>query len=1178
MRTLVLDASQDPSTVARAAWSLGDKPIAFQHSDRHKLSLDSAVAAIKSSAAPLGEAPLRRPDEKPESVRAYASAKARVLAGDSAGAITDLENALQEDPESLTLQSELGLLQVRAGRRTAGIATLRRAVDQGLRDANALRTLAKEEARSGNTDQALLLLATALGSPGITEHSLMFALIRTDLGERLADAEYFGAAHSVLAELAGVNVESFADADLRSQDASDFIRRRPGLLLLAGDIAVLDEQWSAATQCYGASLRLSAQSTAQTRLRAAGVALRTGQTAQAALQVHESLGGNAMPQPWHEDVASALKSDASVSNNLKLALLSGIAEQPPTIRMARVTLAASCTDNAAAATLLEQAMIEFGADDAALDRMLDALDNDKSKPIPVDRICDTLARICDAHPSDAERCAQALVRHGRSIQLCQSRLAARADTSIGSGLLAASLSMFYNDPESALATLERTRAGIRITPELQLASIKALNQQGKTDEARDNADILASNAASSPINTARAFVATRQPQKSLETLSRGLDPATADQHSTKARIDMLVVASQAAALASDAKSATDYLARAAQLDPASDEIASRRFALVASEEKTLDEQAAAIIIRDIRDANPSSRWLRQLLARDLTQRGLSKAAQSELESLVDDRGEPAAGLALQVDYWQKDKAATSSAIQRLTAQLRTRPDSPSLTVALSRLLASTGKPQEAHDLLAAQYEKFPLDEFARFREDLLRTQLGKPDEADRLLVARLQKRPTDFATGIELTQSLFAGGSFQRGTESLRTLLASNQLLTPAQVKAAATLLNFLTPAAVAKAGPDSQTAALEAVELLHSRKAVTTLEQASDRAELISIVRPLESSAILDAIEYAASIDNRISAPLKDRIAQRLFTLESATPGLRLLEELNMRTTPPNAMLGREWIAQTVSLGNIEDVTRLIKNWKDGEHLAQSLAQLQLSPDFAGQPIEESRTEFAYFIAGVLTTIGRDTLSAQTYRLVLELDPKHTWASNNFGYMILERGGSIEEAAALIEQAHEAEPDAPSIIDSLGWLRYKQGLIEDSVDANGNKREGAVTLLEMALNIPQGETNWEMQDHLADALWRRNQGDDRERAQRCWRTASALLRDELSFSRLDMRNQNNVPPMIAEMISRQKDINAKSLAVSQGEEPKVAEMSIPKEFKPRPEPPRERFQQRQPARQMLVP
>ncbi|MFO0858162.1 MAG: hypothetical protein U0640_12490 [Phycisphaerales bacterium] len=1171
LKTLVQDTSRDTSNVARAAWSISDKPIEFAHADRHALSLDEALAAIKSAGTPLGETPSKPSTDRPESVRAYTSAKSRVLAGDTNGAITELENALQKDPESLTLQSELGMLQIRAGRRTAGLATLRRAIDQGLRDPKVLRTLAREEGRSGNTDQALVLLAAAIESPALESKSLEAALIRTELGERLFDAEYFTAARTVLAELATVNTESFGAADLRSLDASDLLRRRPALLMLAGDLCVLQQQWTAATDCYIASMTISAQSSPQSRLRLAGVSLRTGQTAQAALQLLNSLADNKVPQPWHDEVTRALRADSQVSEQLRLALLSSIASQPPTTRMTRVTLASSTMNSNDAASSLERAMTEFAPTDFALDRLLDALDGDTSQPMNVERVCDSLSKICDAHPDDAHHAADALVRNGRSIQSCHAKFASHADKSISNALIAASLSLFYNDPQGALDTLNKTTDASR--PEVQISRVQGLMQLGQSDEARRIADSL-DVANTTPLHKTLAYLATNQPEKAQKSLAGQLESSSVPN----TNIATLIAASEAAARTGDIKTASNYLSRASEIDPASDHIAARRFTLVTSDEKHSDEQAAAIIIRDLRDINPSSRWLRQLLAQDLSQRGLAKAAQSELDSLVDDRGEPSASLGMQVDLWIKDKSSLNTAVQRVTNQLRARPDSPSLTIALSRLLAASNRPQDAHDLLATQYEKFPLDEFARPREDLLRNQLGNPDEADRLLVARLQKRPMDFATGIEMTQSLFSGGSYQRGTESLRTLLAANQSLTPDQLKSMSGLLNFLSPAALTKANPDAHGAALDAVDLLNARGAITTVEHASDRAELISIVRPTQAGEILDAIDQVIAIDKRYRPVIINKIAQRLFALENATPGLRLLEELNMRTEPPNEMLGREWILQTITRGGLEDVKRLVKNWKDGEHLAQSLAQLQLSPDFAGEPIDESRAEFAYFMGNLLSNMGRDALSAEVYRFVFELDPKHAWASNNLGYMILERGGSIEEAARLLEQAHEGEPDASSIIDSLGWLRYKQGHIEDWTDANGVKQEGAITLIERALQNPDGESNWEMQDHLADALWRRNQGDDRDRAKRCWRAASALIRDTLSFTQFGNVNPKDQPPLVVEMMQRQKEIDAKVAATFAGDEPSISEMSIPKEFKPRPEPVRERILPNQPARQMLMP
>lgn len=1186
--SLVLDASRDTSPVTRAAWSTEKIVAQFKHADRHGMSLDAAIAAITNANGALNEAAAKSESDNPESVRAYASAKVRALAGDTKGAIEELQTALQNDPESLTLRSELGMLQLRAGRRTAGIAMLRQAVEAGLRDANVLRALAKEENRSGNIDQSLLLLVTAREQSAHAKDDLDSAMLRADLGERLADAEYFAASRDMLSGLAGINVEAFSASDLRSAEASEFLRKRPALLMLAGDLSVLDEKWDVATTCYDASMKVNPLLDAPARLRAAGVALRTGQTAQAALQVLRSLRDGGMPQPWHEEVAKTLRGERDTSENFRGALVSGAAKQRPTVCMGRIMLAAVCDDDAGGAKLLERAMVQFGASDKALDRLVDAMDRDKSKSMSVDAVCGSLERIVELHGDDSTICAAALVRHGRELHACRERLSRGAKAHVSAALLASSLDLYFSDADAAMGVLDGVPDASRSLADVQLMRILALKDLGRATEARDVALRVAADSAGTPASRARSLLAVGEATKALEVVASKIEKSesrdaignatdTAGEDDSRATIDALLVGADAAKASADVKRASEYLASAAALDPASDDIAAKRFA-IATSESVADAQAAAVVIRELRDANPSSRWLSLLVAQDMSQRGLARPAQRELESIVDDRGEPAVALSMLVEMWSKDKAQLDGAVTRVTAQLRERPDSPSLTLGLAKLLSAVDKAQDANDLLAAQYAKFPLDDFARLREDLLRNKLGKPDEADRLLAERLQKRPMGFAAGIELTQSLLAGGSFERGLTSLRTLLASSQTLMPEQLKAVSVLHDLVAPAKVAKAAPAAQAAALEVSDLLHARGAILTAEQAGDRAELFSFVHPMESGGILDAIDEAAAKDAQVRAVLIDRVARRLFAMDDATPGLRLLEELNLRTDPPSALLGREWLAQTIRLGNIEDVSRMVKNWKDGEHLAQSLAMLQLSPDFVGETLDENRAEFAYFLGGVFTQIGRDELSARTYRLVFELEPKHTWASNNLGYMILERGGSIEEAATLIEQAHEAEPEEPSIIDSLGWLRYKQGMIEDSVDANGVKKEGAITLLERAADQPRGESNWEMQDHLADAYWRRNKGDDREKAKRAWRAASAILRDTLAFTQFGNRNQKDVPPLIVEFRERQKEIGEKLGAAIQGDEPAVSQTSIPPEFKPRPEPAKTRLQQQQFGPDVLVP
>jgi hypothetical protein len=155
---------------------------------------------------------------------------------------------------------------------------------------------------------------------------------------------------------------------------------------------------------------------------------------------------------------------------------------------------------------------------------------------------------------------------------------------------------------------------------------------------------------------------------------------------------------------------------------------------------------------------------------------------------------------------------------------------------------------------------------------------------------------------------------------------------------------------------------------------------------------------------------------------------------------------------------------------------------------------------LDEHKGEVAHIFAGLATQYYRDQLAADAHRTALEFIPKHPWVSNDYGYAILERGGDIAEAARLIEQAYEQVPERSSITDSLGWLRYKQGRIEDEPARAGEVGGGmgAVSLLSRATQLDEGGTNPEVLEHLGDALWRLEQ---KRRTQSATRAHHAAIR-----------------------------------------------------------------------------
>lgn len=88
---------------------------------------------------------------------------------------------------------------------------------------------------------------------------------------------------------------------------------------------------------------------------------------------------------------------------------------------------------------------------------------------------------------------------------------------------------------------------------------------------------------------------------------------------------------------------------------------------------------------------------------------------------------------------------------------------------------------------------------------------------------------------------------------------------------------------------------------------------------------------------------------------------------------------------------------------------------------------------------EVIYKAAQLSETTNRNQEAEALLRHYIEIRPSDANGYNALGYMWLERGEKLEEAAPLIEKAMQLSNGKDGYItDSMGWLRYKQGnLIE---------------------------------------------------------------------------------------------------------------------------------------------
>src|SRR5688572_21425211 len=102
--------------------------------------------------------------------------------------------------------------------------------------------------------------------------------------------------------------------------------------------------------------------------------------------------------------------------------------------------------------------------------------------------------------------------------------------------------------------------------------------------------------------------------------------------------------------------------------------------------------------------------------------------------------------------------------------------------------------------------------------------------------------------------------------------------------------------------------------------------------------------------------------------------------------------------------------------------------------------------------------------------------RKLIQLKPDHAHAYNALGYSFAERNTRLPEARKLIEKAIELSPEDYFIMDSLGWVLYREG------DLKGAARE-----LRRAYG---GRPDAEIGAHLGEVLWMLGERDE---ARRIW-------------------------------------------------------------------------------------
>ncbi len=240
------------------------------------------------------------------------------------------------------------------------------------------------------------------------------------------------------------------------------------------------------------------------------------------------------------------------------------------------------------------------------------------------------------------------------------------------------------------------------------------------------------------------------------------------------------------------------------------------------------------------------------------------------------------------------------------------------------------------------------------------------------------------------------------------------------------------------------------------------------------TLVKDQDSSVI--AVYYLAAIAERrgesaaalrgyqmlsgtgLEAAARSRAATILYKAGQRSDALELLQPKDDAT--PATKLEAE-IAQA----------QLLSNGGEGD---QALARIDdVLARFPGHP------DVLYQKSILLEKAGRTDAAIAQLEALYRDRPQDSAISNALGFILADHDRDLPRAQRLITAALKAEPDNPAILDSMGWLQYRRGMLQ-----------AALPLLERAFRLDQ---DGDIGAHWGEVLWALG---DKTKARETWNRA----------------------------------------------------------------------------------
>jgi tetratricopeptide (TPR) repeat protein len=479
-----------------------------------------------------------------------------------------------------------------------------------------------------------------------------------------------------------------------------------------------------------------------------------------------------------------------------------------------------------------------------------------------------------------------------------------------------------------------------------------------------------------------------------------------------------------------------------------------RLAADASDDEAVAEQATRVAFDNFQFQEASraaDRWLALNPSSEQAERyaGVSALALHRL-----DEAEEHFARLIQSAY-----ISTSAGFLALLPVMMDEGNPPDVTELFRRLVARHPTLAEGHDALgtaALRSENFPLamssaqravelaPYWAPAKMLLARAQIASGQEDLGLATARevVTGPDSDVATHVEYAL-LLAGTGREDEARAMLTPYAAGQVVVPAAVRTLGLM--------------DLQRGDLKAAEA-RFEELLSTGSQSYESLYYLGVIAERRDDAERALRYYARVVSGDYAIPAQQRVARITAEKSGVDAGLAHLEEFG-HSQP--ALGPQVVMAQAGLLSSFDDTRRAVEVLDEGLAQYPDVFDLRMARVFA---YERDR---------------KGDAAIRDLRKLLEDRPGDPVVQNALGYTLADQNRQLAEAQSLIEAALVQMPDSAAVLDSMGWVLYRQ-----------KRYEPALAYLKRALEL--GDDS-EIAVHLGEVQWALG---DKEAAHETWQEA----------------------------------------------------------------------------------